>query len=256
MSEMVTTALLDDIGTRTFDRIPSENPKRLEFRMESTLEADKPLRSYTWRYVQLDQGSEGACTGFSATMEAAARPVTVFGDPVRKPPSVVTLNGVARQVYKRAQQLDVWPGENYEGSSVDGACLAGREQGWWDAWVWSTGSGEAQAHQIFQAVAYKGPVMLGSFWRRGMRPDAEGFMSYSGDKLGGHAYLASRIKMPVRNPRSAAAARFAERAPRGAIWTPNSWGGAGQGWLTFEDVAAMMSDQGDAALVVNRLKPA
>lgn len=260
MSAVVATAEVEGVE-RTFDAIPSENPKRALWTMSPLLAdtLDKPLRSYAWAYVQMDQGSEGACTGFSATMEAAARPVPIFGDPKRSAAALrqraAELDTVARQVYRRAQHLDVWPGTDYEGSSVDGACLAGRELGWWDAWTWATGSGEAQAAQIFRAVAFKGPVMGASYWRRGMRADADGFMSYSGDRLGGHAYLWSRVRVPVKNIRTEAQARFAERAPNGALWTPNSWGGAGQGWLTFEDVVAAMEDGGDAAMVVTRKRP-
>lgn len=240
---------------RVFDRIPSENPKRMQHQLTALLGPSAevaPIRSYAWAYVQLDQGAEGACTGFSATMEAAARPKPVFGDPKRQAPVVAALEDQARRVYYRARQLDVWPGEDYEGSSVDGACLAGRELGWWDAWVWATGSGEAMARQVMQAIATKGPVMVGSYWRRGMRADANGFMTYTGDKLGGHAYMYSRVRMPARRPRTAQARLFAELAPNGAVWTPNSWGGAGQGWMRFEDLAASLADGGDAALVVNR----
>lgn len=242
---------------RTFDRVESEDPRRLLHRMERAVETDRPLRSRSWAYVQLDQGQQGACTGFSATMEAAARPVPIFGDPASSF-SQAELDSMARtaqSVYVRAKELDVFPGTDHEGSSVDGACLAGRELGWWDAWVWSTGSGEAQAMQVMQALAWRGPVMVGTGWREGMESSEDGFMSYSGADLGGHAYLYTRVRVPVKTPRTAEQRAFAERAPRGAVWTPNSWGGKGQGWMTFEDLAASLADHGEAALVVNRLQP-
>jgi len=58
---------------RTFDRAVRFDERSKEYPIR-TLVAAKPLRSFTWRHLQLDQGTEGACTGFSATMEAAARP--------------------------------------------------------------------------------------------------------------------------------------------------------------------------------------
>ncbi len=38
-------------------------------------------------------------------------------------------NAYAFKVYKRAQQLDEWPGEDYGGSSVNAACKVLRERG-------------------------------------------------------------------------------------------------------------------------------
>lgn len=239
----VTVAEVPGAGERVFDRIESTNPARDAYRLSTALETvgDKPLRSYSWRHVQLDQFAEGACTGFNATMEAAARPKPLWGDPVRRifsPGEIDAMNRIARSVYKRAQQLDIWPGEDYEGSSVDGACLAGRELGWWDGWVWASGTPEQQAEQVIRAVAFRGPVMHGSLWKRGMRADEHGFMSYSGETLGGHAYLWTKYSIK-----------------RDALWTPNSWGGAGQGWVRRLDLVAMFGEGADAALVTKRLKP-
>lgn len=221
---------------RTFDRIP-----QYDFRSKSwpirTLLPDKPARSYTWRHVQLDQGSEGACTGFSATMEAAARPVPVWGDPVRNPPHPDVLNTVARHVYHRAKQLDEWEGESYEGSSVLAACKAGLERGWWSEYRWALGPGaEAAANDVILNLGYKGPVMMGSWWWAGMmEADSDGYLGTNGRPVGGHAYLLT-----------------AYSKKRDAVFTPNSWGGAGQGWIRREHLVALLDDQGEAAIPVVR----
>lgn len=66
-------------------------------------------RSYTWRVpVLLDQALTPACVGFAWSAEAAARPVEVRG--------ITDQDGLS--VYARAQELDVWPGNDYEGTSV------------------------------------------------------------------------------------------------------------------------------------------
>jgi hypothetical protein len=61
----------------------------------------------------LDQGSEGACTGFAlaATInfELAAKGVKRFVSP--------------RMLYEMARKYDEWPGEHYEGSSARGAMI-------------------------------------------------------------------------------------------------------------------------------------
>lgn len=227
-------------GERTFDRIESRNPKRLEHPLKAELRSTTttPLRSRSWPHIQLDQGREGACTGFSATMEAAASPKPLWGRPSQPRATAGELGEVARKVYYRARQLDVWEGEDYEGSSVDGACLAGRELGWWDAWVWATGSAQSKADQVIRAIAFRGPVMAGTVWKAGMDPDEKGFLSYSGEETGGHAYLLTKYSLK-----------------RDAVWTPNSWGGYGQGWITRADLVKMAGDDGDFALIKNRLKP-
>lgn len=235
----MTDVAIVDGRERTLDRSPSRDPRRAAHLLADVLlpERVQPLRSYTWAYVQLDQGSEGACTGFAATTEAAARPVPVFGDPLKKAPDPARLNEVARGVYHRARQLDQWEGEDYEGSSVDGACLAGRELGWWDRWAWASGSGEEMADQVLRALGSRGPVILGTWVREGMFRDGRDF-TYDGTKLGGHAW---------------ALTAYSRR--RDAAWTPNSWGGHGQGWIDRHNLALALADEGEAAMIVNRLRP-
>src|SRR3954468_14566520 len=85
---------------RRLDRLPSLNERRLaKYPLRPLLAtvAQKP-RAYTWAYVQLDQGNEGACTGFDETTEAAARPKPFFGDPVRKPPRIVDVEREAMKI--------------------------------------------------------------------------------------------------------------------------------------------------------------
>jgi hypothetical protein len=223
---------------RTFDTLPSLNERRLQlFPLADVLE-DRPLRSYTWRHVQTDQGREGACVGHGVTQEAAARPKPVFGDPLRDPPNPAVVNAKAYDAYLWAQLHDEYPSTPPQaGSSVDAGMRYGLEQGWWREFRWAT-----SAWEVAQAVAYHGPVVAGGWWRSGMdRPDADGMMSYSGNKRGGHCFLFTRVRRERSSPASPA-----------AVWTPNSWGGAGQGWLTLDDVDAFLADGGEAAIPMFR----
>lgn len=227
---------------RRLDRLPSLNEQRLvKYPLRPLLaEAPREPRSYSWRHVQLDQGSEGACTGFDETMEAAARPKPFFGDPVYSPPRIVDVETIARGIYYRAKQLDDWPGEDYEGSSVDAAAKAGVEAGYAKGYVWATGSPEDMVNQVFLAIGYHGPVRCGSNWKSSMyRADTSGFLRYSGDVVGGHAFLFSRVSVK-----------------KDALWTPNSWGGEGQGWVSREDLVKMASDGAEFCLSVGRRMPA
>lgn len=65
----------------------------------------------------LDQGQEGACTGFA--MAACINFHLV--DNGRVPPADIIPNCVSpRMLYEMARRYDEWPGEDYEGSSARG----------------------------------------------------------------------------------------------------------------------------------------
>lgn len=211
------------------DRVPFFDERSKNFPIR-TIVGDKPLRSYTWRTpVQLDQGQEGACTGFSVSMEAAAWPVAEEG----------ITNEVAREIYKRARQLDEWEGEDYEGSSVLGAMKAATERGWYREYRWALGPGpEAAVQDLALAVGHHGPAVIGSNWYEGMfDPDKDQYLRVTGKVAGGHAYVLSRYSRS-----------------RNAFWTPNSWGGSGQGWITRKDMVKLMGEDGEGCIPVVRLK--
>lgn len=198
------------------------------------------VRSYTWRHYVTDQGQQGACVGHACTQEAAARPSPVYGDPVRNPVAVTTLNDDARAVYRRAQQLDSWEGEEptYSGTSVLAGAQAGQERGWWSEYRWALGPGpDAAAQDVILALSYAGPVIMGTVWRSGMwRPNEKGYLRAIGNDEGGHAYLLVSYS-----------------AKRDAVWTPNSWGGAGQGWITRTDLVSLLAAGGEACIPIRRL---
>src|SRR5690606_13675513 len=136
--------------------------------------------SYTWSCsATLDQGRAPACTGFSVCHEAAARPVIVLG--------ISNLDGL--ELYRRAKQLDQWPGEGYDGSSVLGAMKAAVERGWYSEYRWAFSEMDLRL-----AVGYKGPAVLGIDWYTGMmEPDGNGLIKASGVAEGGHAILCNGV---------------------------------------------------------------
>ena len=212
---------------RTFDRLVKFDERSRGFSIRA-LTGDRPRRSYTWSCkVNLDQGSEGACTGFATSHEAAARPVIVKG----------ITNDVARQIYYRARQLDEWPGENYEGSSVLGAVKAGTENGWYSEYRWAFSEND-----LALAVGYRGPAILGINWYEGMgSPDNNGLIKPTGDVLGGHAILCNGYNVK-----------------RGLYRLHNSWGRDwginGDCFISQSDLARLLKEQGEACIPVKRLK--
>jgi len=223
---------------RTLDRVPLYDDRSLDHPVRELVTKRTP-RTKSWAYVQLDQGKEGACTGFSATTQAAAYPKPWFGNPSTIT-DVTPINAIAHDVYKRAQFLDEYPGENYEGSSVLGATKAGQELGWWTGYKWALGPGpEAAAEDIILSLGWVGPVCMGTNWFKDMfRADANGYLHASGGVVGGHAYLLTKYSKL-----------------RDAVWTCNSWGGAGQGWISRADLIILLGDQGEACVPTGMQMP-
>jgi hypothetical protein len=133
-----------------------------------------PATGTLWRPGRtMDQGSEGACTGFAAAAELAAEPVPV--------PRIG--NGYALGVYRMAQRLDEWPGENYSGSSVNAAMKVLRSRGYCTGWRWAF-----SAEQFVAGIVADGPAVAGVEWRTGSYDtDAQNVLRPSGNVVGGHA---------------------------------------------------------------------
>lgn len=220
---------------RVFDRLVKYDEKSLNFPMRALL-PDAPLRTKSWAYVQLDQGSRPACTGFSTTEVASSNPKPEWGTPSRVT-RIEEIQALAGRLYDRAQQLDEWPGEQYDGSSVLGAMKAAVEKGWCGGYRWALGPGAAAAAQdVFHSVSLLGPVVIGSNWYDGMfTADFDGYLQPTGKVAGGHAFPLTKFSVV-----------------RDAVWTPNNWGGAGQGWISRRTLTKLLEEQGDAALMVDR----
>jgi hypothetical protein len=184
-------------------------------------------RSYTWSCaIRLDQIGP-SCTGNAVAHEAAARPVTVMG----------VTQDTALEVYHRAQELDPWPGEDYEGSSVLAAVKAGQERGWYKEYRWAFSEEE-----VSLAVGYRGPVIVGTNWTEGMmEPDAKGIIHATGSVLGGHAYciVGYNVKTDLYRILNS--------------WGPE-WANNGQAFISGYDLETLLIDQGEAVIPVVRSK--
>src|SRR5262245_41926204 len=110
-------------------RVLDARPDTLDFRdqmFEPTLievPVRRPLAAYRrYRVPILDQGREGACTGFGLA--------TVIHYLLRTRAVVPDRRAVsARMLYDMARRYDEWPGESYEGSSARGAMKGWHKHG-------------------------------------------------------------------------------------------------------------------------------
>lgn len=127
----------------------------------------------------LDQGVEGSCVGHGWTAWHNAKPTGYLHQRDHE---------YAFDWYLRAQQIDEWPGTNYEGTSVRAGARVGIERGLLSEYVWASGLDE-----IDTWLLGRGPLVLGVNWWSSLDdPDTNGFVTVdtSSGIRGGHCLLA------------------------------------------------------------------
>jgi Papain family cysteine protease len=106
----------------------------------------------------LDQGQEGACTGFgAAAVINLLKDRQGFGQPVS-----------ARMLYEMAQKHDEWPGEDYDGSSCRGAIRGWKNMGVCDDSFWKYSEVNPGVLTIARAKNARSTI-LGAYYR--LRPN-------------------------------------------------------------------------------------
>lgn len=209
---------------RRLDRIPQFDERSRAFPALARVTVAEPITVLWPCDVWLDQGKEGACVGFSIATEGVAMPV------------VETASAeVARRLYKRAQQLDEEPGENYSGTSVLAGTKAAVELGWYTEYLWAFGVSDL-------ALALStGPAVLGIPWLTGMMtPDPDGMVHATGQREGGHAICCRGYHAETR--------RFRLRNSWG-----RDWGADGDCFVDYSDMGSLLADQGEAMVPVARV---
>lgn len=224
-----TTGVTKEKAMKGLGRRP-EFDERSKLHPIRTLVAALPLRSYTWSVpVVLDQGSEGSCVGHAFSHEAAARPVKVGN----------ITHEIAVDVYKHAQALDEWPGDNYSGTSILAGAKACVQRGWYTGYKWGFSLSD-----VLLALGYKGPVVLGINWYESMIDvGMNGIMRVEGDVAGGHAILANGVSIKNRTVRLHNS------------WGPDDWGNNGQAFISFKDLERLLSEEGEACVPLGRKLP-
>jgi hypothetical protein len=154
------------IANRTQNnRILDARPDTLDFRdkmytaslYEVPIQMD--LDDYkSWQVPILDQGQEGACTGFGLATVAnyLLRRRKIVSDP--KPVS-------ARMLYEMAKRYDEWPGEDYSGSSARGAMKGWHKHGICgdECWPYKSKKKDERLNEVRSFDALKRP--LGAYYR-------------------------------------------------------------------------------------------
>jgi len=179
----------------------------------------------------LDQGATSECVIYSTDKWLSTRPVVNAG----------FLTAAERtKVYERVQEIDEWPGTDYDGTSVRAMFKWLKANGLCSEYRWGFDLDTVVAH-----VLTKGPVVMGTDWYMDMfTPDWDGYIEPRGSYVGGHAWTIIGINRKRKNP----------DGTTGAARMINSWGSGwgqnGKAWLTFETLEQLIEEQGEAAVAV------
>lgn len=209
---------------RTFDWAPSRDERNMLYLISSLdcfQSGDERTRIMRTKTVWLDQGQEGACTGFGEEQVRALGPYRQQ-----------TSNELARAVYIEARKVDEYPGEDYEGSSVNGAMKAARVMGNVKDWHWCISMAEVR-----HALSYHGAVELGTYWYEGMyEPDPDGFVHPTGQIVGGHAIAIAGYGMMK-----------GVRCYRLENSWGKDWGQNGGAWIPEPELQGLLENDGEIA---------
>lgn len=146
-------------------RVYNVRPDTMDFRdkmYEATLiEVPKRIALEDYRKVKvpiLDQGTEGACTGFGLA--------TVTNYLLRKRKEVKGKDSVSpRMMYEMAKRYDEWPGEKYDGSSARGAMKGWHKHGVCSESLWRYDPKKPDAKLTETRIADAANRPLGAYFR-------------------------------------------------------------------------------------------
>lgn len=216
-------------------RLVSKDDRDKKYLLPRRAEAATRTQRYWATQPALDQGATSQCVGFSGYQW-----LTAF--PLRNRPTFTPA-----ELYKAAQQQDEWPGDDYEGSSVRGLFKVFKDKGYVTEYRWAD-----SVDAVVDHLLTTGPVVMGTNWTNGMfMADDQGYIDdIGGAATGGHAYLL----IGANRKRKKADGKV------GAVRLLSSWGDKwadrGRAWMSFDALAELIAQDGEACTATELLMAA
>ncbi len=136
-------------------------------------------------------------------------------------------------IYKEAQKVDEWYGENYEGTSVRGGAKYLKSTNKISSYLWTY-----NINVLINTVLTQGPVVVGTYWYTSMfKPDRNGLIRATGRIAGGHAYVINGVDKTKKLFRIKNS------------WGKN-WGKSGHAFISFSDMEKLIKQYGEVCLAI------
>lgn len=203
------------------------DPRSLAYTVADELDWDAPLKPRSWRRGPvLDQGREGQCVGMGVAGELGCSPVRVPG----------VTEALAASIYRDAQLIDEWAGEDYSGTSVLAGMKVATARGYYAGYHWCL-----DIDQTARTVVQLGPVVVGVPWSSEMYSTGpNGVVKVGGSVVGGHCLVVTGFH--PRHPFTGGPA---------FTWL-NSWGTdygiRGRAVIAKDDLAGLLAQTGECAV--------
>jgi hypothetical protein len=213
-------------------RLKSPDPRDRLYALPPRPPQAAGVRVKTWRSPGiLDQGMTSQCVVYSGYKYLTTRPITNKG---------FKTNEDRARVYKEVQELDEWPGTDYEGTSVRAFYKWLKSKGFITEYRWAF-----DCETVVNHVLGIGPVQMGTIWDESMSsPDRWGYIYPNTDNAddSGHAWIIVGANRDARNP----------DGTRGRVTMVNSWGlgwgRRGRAFITFNNLDKLIKLDGEAAV--------
>lgn len=225
---------------RTLDWRSYHDPRSRDYPMRTLLPPQTEVLSKVWTEGPvLNQGAEGACVGFGWMTELMSEPIVP--DPM---PITASAEQEALTIYKSAQLIDQWPGEEYSGTSVLAGAKIMQEKGYIKEYRWCF-----SVDDLRDTVLNYGPVVVGVPWYEGMYIADSGLVSIQGNLVGGHCLTVTGY-LPQHTVNGITDDMFRWR---------NSWGSnygdQGSAYIRVSDMQRLVSEGGEMCVPLIRTFP-
>lgn len=230
-TEIITTTTTTNIETFPLGRVYIQDDRDKLFLIENKL----PLMNtrLTSRYWDAngwwgDQGNTPQCVGYSWAHWIDDGPVKHRKTPPTVHPTLI---------YKEAQKLDEWVGENYDGTSVRGGAKYLKNIGMITSYLWTY-----DINVLINTVLTRGPVVVGTNWYYNMFfPNRNGLIKVGGRIVGGHAYVINGVDIRTK--------LFRIKNSWG-----RRWGKDGFAFISFSDMQRLIRERGEVCLATENPK--